>query len=174
MASPLHSSGQARSRRSPTFGRKLPSLGADHRYGSGSPEPERYGAGLRSAVGRRRRSPSRTQDFGSPLGPALGTNPLVSLVLSVDGEPRAKLLVELRHDHAPHACRAFMQAAESFCGAVVRLAQGSETVRSRARPSALGPVASNAAALLLGHQLPLWVCISAAALWWCHSLRHLT
>ena len=113
-ASPtLHAqSGQVRSRRSGAG--KLPSLGDGRSSG---------GRTLQSAAGFRRRSPSRSGDFGSPLGQPLAGNPLLSVALALDGVAAARFLIELRHDQAPHATAALRRFAQSYCGGTLVLAE---------------------------------------------------
>ena len=114
------STGQMRSRRS--HASRLPSLnGSEYGRQSG-------GRSLQSAAGFRRRSPSRSGDFGSPLGQPLQSNPLLSVLLALDGTVAARLMIELRHNQAPHATAALRHAAQGYRGATLVLSEGKFTL----------------------------------------------
>ncbi len=108
--------------------KKLPTLsaGTPRTRGVAQYESPRQGSlSARSLVGPngrllitpRRDSTSRNQaDFGSPLGSALPTNPLVSLTLAMDGATVTRLIIELRHDDSPNTCRPVRARLPSLCG----------------------------------------------------------
>ena len=61
-------------------------------------------------------TPRSQADFGSPLGSALPSNPLVSLTLTMDGAAVTRLIIELRHDDSPNTCRPVRARLSSLCG----------------------------------------------------------
>ena len=132
-------SAQMRSRRADA--RQLPSIGN---------ETLSLGRPLHSAAGARRRSPSRSGNFGCPLGQPQQSNPLLSLVLAVDGLDVATLLVELRHNQAPHATAALRRLAPGYRGRTLAFSENHFTVSGAGPVTEVAP-SDGASAAGLGH-----------------------
>lgn len=121
--------------------RQLPAIGN---------ETLSLGRPLHSAAGARRRSPSRSGNFGCPLGQPQQSNPLLSLVLAVDGVEAATLLVELRHNQAPHATDVLRRIAPGYCGRPLAFSDKHFTVSAGDTVTVAAP-SDGASAAGLGH-----------------------
>ena len=106
---------------------KLPSLSArsPRTRGVNYASPRQGSLSARAMVGpsgrllitpRLESTPRNQADYGSPLGNALPSNPLISLTLAMDGATVTRLLIELRHDDSPNTCRPVRARLTGLCG----------------------------------------------------------
>jgi hypothetical protein len=131
---------------------RLPSMSPRSRGVNGGSSSARLGSlSARSLSGpsgrllitpRLEQTPRHQADFGSPLGGALPTNPLVSLTLSMDGAVVTRLLIELRHDDSPNTCRPARSRLMGLCGTKLAYTGRLGGTLVTTDPTAVGPSTS--------------------------------